>query len=205
MNYKLKNFIQLIISLNIAFISTLSITQNNIKLGKLSLDLVSLYCKVDLIHCIFFPYHHPNPIRWITVMLHHVFVIFGVLYMPPIYTMFLNKTLLIEYSSAALSLHRIIKNKYTKIIFFTTWLLTRLILLGFQTYIFPINKIDSYLVIISWHSIPILSLFWTLESLSALPSFFKLEWSFFNEKIYKTQKSQIHIWFIIFYSCIKSK
>lgn len=130
-----------------------------------TLRSVEGYCALDMLYNAVWPAVQTGPVRWWSVMLHHALVVYCVETMRAEWQVrMLVVSTLVEFSSFALNLHRLVRARWTELLFYAAWGSTRLLL---QTillwYAFAQGVRGTDLV--SLGAFPTLSYMWTTEAL----------------------------------------
>lgn len=157
--------------------ATFALILDDMSLAVRMLGVMQAYCIVDMVCIILFPSTQPGPVRLYTVLLHHACVSVGItLCSTSDDARFLMWTALVEYSSLALNVHRLVNRKWSQVCFMVIWILTRVFLLTWLAFRVPHRNAHIFSKLV-WSALPFLSWFWTLESLKLAPSFLRQRWS----------------------------
>lgn len=130
-----------------------------------TLRSVEGYCALDMLYNAVWPVAQPGPVRWWSVMLHHALVVYCVETMRAEWQVrMLVVSTLVEFSSFALNLHRLVRARWTQLLFYAAWASTRLLL---QTILLwhAFAMGTRGLALVSLSAFPTLSYMWTAEAL----------------------------------------
>ena len=130
-----------------------------------TLRSVEGYCALDMLYNAVWPAAQPGPVRWWSVMLHHALVVYCVETMRAEWQVrMLVVSTLVEFSSFALNLHRLVRARWTQLLSYAAWGSTRLLLqtiLLWYAFAQGIRGLD----LVSLGAFPSLSYMWTAEAL----------------------------------------
>lgn len=130
-----------------------------------TLRSVEGYCALDMLYNSVWPAAQPGPVRWWSVMLHHALVVYCVETLRSEWQVrMLVVSTLVEFSSFALNLHRLVRARWTQHLFHAAWASTRLLLqtiLLWHAFAVGIRGV----ALASLGAFPALSYMWTAEAL----------------------------------------
>lgn len=134
------------------------------------IGILVCYCIVDVFVYLVWPERAPGCTRFATILVHHLAIAYGGYHTRAHENLlFLVRTALVEYSSAALNLHRIVQTDASRYVFLGTWVATRVGYLTWLTYCLWAHVDAPIDMKLAWMCIPLLSYYWTMESTRSLP------------------------------------
>jgi hypothetical protein len=129
-----------------------------------TLRLVQVYCVLDSFYIVVRPASQPGLVRLCTVLLHHLMVVYVVHTATAVMIVPLTVSTLVEFSSFALNLHRILKTTWSHLFFLVAWVGARLMLQTGLFVYFCGLAFDPH-TLLCLFVFPALSYLWTFEAI----------------------------------------